>query len=529
MNKYIHFSLQPIPHNIFVIGACNPHTGSLRVNSVCLLEESNPELWSPGTYYVRPLHPTLRYLLWDYGALEHDEEKEYVLAKMKMIQELTAPFKCSDESDVYEQLTDLIVCSQEKMRENVFHYIKDNIDEESNHSIADRASKSCVSQRDIQRVFTFYHWLLKLYSKFSPHGCYKEKQSEYHQRAVLVSLGIVYYLRQPDFYRKEYETMIESTQFSSGISFSKAFNDDLNWMMCQIKGSIDKNVDHSLPPGIAMTTALKENIFAMIACICTKTPLIIVGEPGSSKTLSFHIVAENLRGSESVSSTFKCDTDIFPSVDPYFHQCSRHTTSNDIKTVFERAKVRQNTVISSVEKKTCVVFLDEAGLPEERLESLKALHYYLDESSVAFVGISNHVLDAAKTNRCVSVVRMKTSKEELEMLASGCLKDVVPSNIERVVKFCDNYLVIMKEEEYKNFFGLRDFIHFLQYLQRSHGEISNGKLVLKAIERNFNGKLSFQKLVLKLMDEVVEVCISHNLYIEGTHNMYFWSITAVWM
>ena len=444
--------------------------------------------------------------MWDYGALDLNEEKEYVLAKMKMIEELTL-FKCSDGSDIYEQLTNLIVNSQEEMRKNVLHFIKKNIDEDSDHSIADRASKSCVSQRDIQRVFTFYNWFLQLYSKFSPHGCYQEKQNEYQRRAVLVSLAIVYYLRQPVLYRKKYEKMIESTNFSEGISFSQAFNDDLDWMMGQIKGSIDKNADHSLPPGIAMTSALRENIFAMIACICTKTPLIIVGEPGSSKTLSFHIVAENLRGHESVSSTFKYDTNIFPSIDPYFHQCSRHTTSNDIKTVFERAKVRQETVISSVENKTCVVFLDEAGLPEESLESLKALHYYLDESSVAFVGISNHVLDAAKTNRCVSVVRMKTSKEELEMLARGCLSDVVPFDLERVVKFCCNYLNLMKEEEYKNFFGLRDFIHFLQYLQCSHREISSGKLVLKAIERNFNGKLSFRKLVLKLMDGVVEVCI----------------------
>jgi hypothetical protein len=46
-----------------------------------------------------------------------------------------------------------------------------------------------------------------------------------------------------------------------------------------------------------------------------------------------------------------------------------------------------------------VVFMDEAGLPEDAKESLKVLHYYLENSSVAFVGISNRPLDPAKMNR----------------------------------------------------------------------------------------------------------------------------------
>ena len=75
-----------------------------------------------------------------------------------------------------------------------------------------------------------------------------------------------------------------------------------------------------------------------------------------------------------------------------------------------------------------VVFMDEAGLPEERHESLKvqnsnmnialvlhayilqALHYYLDQQEVAFVAITNHILDAAKTNRAISLFRPSVSE-----------------------------------------------------------------------------------------------------------------------
>ena len=54
-----------------------------------------------------------------------------------------------------------------------------------------------------------------------------------------------------------------------------------------------------LPTGIAKTEALKENLFATIVCTVTKTPLIIVGAPGSSKTLSFNLTISNLMGPES--------------------------------------------------------------------------------------------------------------------------------------------------------------------------------------------------------------------------------------
>ena len=54
-----------------------------------------------------------------------------------------------------------------------------------------------------------------------------------------------------------------------------------------------------IPDNIAMTQALKENIFSVIVCAACKIPLIMVGEPGSSKTLSVTLVATNMRGEES--------------------------------------------------------------------------------------------------------------------------------------------------------------------------------------------------------------------------------------
>ena len=48
------------------------------------------------------------------------------------------------------------------------------------------SSHSCVSQRDIQRVFTFYQWLMTVYRYVRLHG---QKEVDYNRRAVMVSLG----------------------------------------------------------------------------------------------------------------------------------------------------------------------------------------------------------------------------------------------------------------------------------------------------------------------------------------------------
>ena len=82
--------------------------------------------------------------------------------------------------------------------------------------------------------------------------------------------------------------------------------------------------------------------------------------------------------------------------------------------MFERAIQRQNAwdnatggkseAGSGSLRRTAVVFMDEAGLPEEAKESLKVLHYYLDDPSVAFVAITNRPLDAAKMNRYVQLL-----------------------------------------------------------------------------------------------------------------------------
>lgn len=462
-------SSQPIPHNIFIVGACNPHRG----NSLAALSEET-DTWVRGSYYVRQLHPTLHCLMWDYGALGERQERDYILAKMTMCN------KFLSNADL-ANLTDLIGKSQNLMRSYALDQLKTCGLSEGE---ASACSRSCVSQRDIQRVFTFYEWLMKMYGAFRPYG----KNHDYSARAVVVALGLVYYLRLDSKHRKMYEEELDHQTTLTRISFSKTFDEELNWYI--------KHVD--LPEGIAKTRALKENLLATIVCTMTHTPLIIVGCPGSSKTLSFNLTLANLKGEESKREVFR-NTKVFRSLDPHFYQCSRRTTSNEIQIVFSRAINRQRSHAKVPLPVYCVVFMDEAGLPEEQHESLKILHYYLDTQEISFVAISNHVLDAAKTNRAVSLYRPEASREDLSTLAKGCLC-ATPDNpppelrkdVEIVTRFCRAFETIMNMEEFQCFFGLRDFIHFISYLRRKRMEMISPQLVMKALERNFNGVKSKQ-------------------------------------
>ena len=385
------------------------------------------------------------------------------------------------------KLKDLIVESQTKMR----MFAKEQLKKITrDFQFIHNSSRNCVSQRDIQRVFTFYQWFKSMYEK-------KRSYADCHRRAVLVSLGLVYYMRLNTEYRKKYEEYLNDCFCGAGeVSFIEAFQDELNYFIGKVQ----------LPRGIARTLALKENLFAIIICTVTHTPLIIVGAPGSSKTLSFNQAIANLKGQESKVSLFR-DTDIFRALDPHYYQCSRRTTSNEIETVFSRAITRQRSHQDFHMPIYCVVFMDEAGLPEESRESLKVLHYHLDQQVVSFVAITNHLLDAAKTNRAISLFRPEAcDSKDLQILAKGCLHsssepttEDVGGDMKMIIKFCEPYSKCMKDPKFSKFFGLRDFIHFVTYFRRrrDEGQALSPELVMQALERNFNGSGEFETICMK--------------------------------
>ena len=126
-----------------------------------------------------------------------------------------------------------------------------------------------------------------------------------------------------------------------------------------------------LPPGIATTEALKENVFATVVCTMTRIPLIIVGQPGSSKRLSFEIVINNLLGLHSPNAVFR-NCEVFERLNPHFYQCSHNSTSTDLETVFQQAINRQANLRYLNMNSVSVVMMDEAGLSQHHQKHMNS-------------------------------------------------------------------------------------------------------------------------------------------------------------
>lgn len=201
---------------------------------------------------------------------------------------------------------------------------------------------------------------------------------------------------------------------------------------------------------------------------------------------------------------------------PFHYQCSKKSTSNEVASVFDRAIQRQSKARRS--KQQCLVFMDEAGLPEEEKESLKVLHYLLEghmsaAPEVSFVCITNHILDAAKSNRCICLLRPEPDKDELMCIAKGVLCQKHQEDVSTIecISFgeqvammpeefcgliCGCYLSLLRNRTnfawFVRFFGLRDFIHMIMFLRR-RASLRDSVLhisvetMLHSLERNFNG------------------------------------------
>ena len=90
------------------------------------------------------------------------------------------------------------------------------------------------------------------------------------------------------------------------------------------------------------------------------------------------------------------------------------------------------------------------------------------------------------------------------------------------MKFCSAYFRLMQEDwlvqsfityavvsqshslfcRFKKFFGLKDFIHFINYIRRNYQDSIDASLVLQSLERNFNGIQDFKHICSVFLEMV---------------------------
>ena len=357
-----------------------------------------------------------------------------------------------------------------------------------------------------------------------------------HYNALVLATAVAYFYRLPAAYRGEFERRYPIRAIGGPW---RAYGGLVAEAARQLYA------DTEVPSGVAPTAALLENLLCTVVCIDARVPLVIVGPPGCSKTLSFKIAVDNMKGAQSAHAAYRG----LGHAHPFRYQCSPASTDAEVAGVFRSAAAEQRMHDANPDqgRQRCVVLLDEAGLPDERRSPLKVLHYALDHPQVSAVLLSNTPLDAAKTSRMAMVVQSRPGAADLRELAWGSICGCDASgNVRReaalgaipyaeaerikgaVEALCAAYEELTgsgssgeskgegwaKYAPVPDYFHLRDFVYMLRYIGREHRKMERfygftPAIIARALRRNFGGAASEAqfKAVLGLFFERLRQCL----------------------
>ena len=484
---------EKINDNFIFIGTCNPYRiinkkmkqcGLIyqKINNFKKDENINktPEL----IYNVNPLPLCLINFIFNLGNLTEKDEKEYASSIIEFsfndfIKSISRyGITNIDEEDIKKEkirIVDMIIFSQ--------NYLKNKFD------------NSLTSIRDIKRFTIFYEWFLKhLIIDSKNKKEYQNNNKELFKDCLNLSIYFNYYLRISDLnLRKDFGQKI-------GLFLEKDF---LEIPLIEEKNITELLIDDK---EIVLNRMIRENLLSLFICINTKEPIIIVGKPGSGKTLSINYLANSMKGDFSENNYFKRKDGLII----YRYQGTDKTTSEDIINIFK--KVRNSKEYSL--KNIPIFLFEEMGVALKSKDNpLKILNYELEcekekdkKNRISFVGISNWSFDSAKMNRVFYSFVPEPSNDELIEnainIANSSDKELSNKYDYFFCSLAKTYYkyknLDLKNELYNNFHGNRDFYFLIKdsindlienknILTNENSDLILTKIGIKNIERNFGG------------------------------------------
>ena len=506
-----------LPENIFFIGACNPYRyGRKGVDNYALKIEGAKE--KNLVYTVNPLPFSLLNFVFNFGNLTPDDEKSYI---NNMVVNPIENFFWKEVELANKDNKDFDRNNKEKyfskenyeLCEELKKLSRDAIIEAQNY-VRDNNDVSSVSLREIRRFSIFYEFFVEYFrknKKISENMDQKENydkfdtfyqnlnNKEIYINSIKLSIYLCYYMRLNN---KECRQELAK-------KMNKIFGDNFILIPEHEQNYVVKNI--KLKMGIAKNEALLENLFTLFACVNAKVPLFIVGKPGCSKSLSVQLLFGAMKGDSSDNPLFKS----LPRLVINSFQGSLGSTSKGVLNIFKKARKFLKNYNNNLYKMISMIYFDEMGLAEHSPNNpLKVIHseleYDLNEGvkKIAFVGISNWVLDASKMNRGLFLSIPQPDKDDLKKtaitIAESYNKKLAEDNKDLFLNLADSYYEykrILHEEHTKNedFHGSRDFYHLIktamrQLLQKKEedndfniDENVKQDIGIKSIERNFAG------------------------------------------
>jgi hypothetical protein len=184
-----------------------------------------------------------------------------------------------------------------------------------------------VSLRDVERFLkVFLFFLLQKNSD----GAYMREPED----GLLFTVFYSYYCRFNTIQIREElcEYLDQNVTQEQGrkafkINCKKVVKDEMN----QIKNVLNLSDFYK---SIAFTDTLRENLFMTMISVLNNLPIIIVGPPGSSKTLCTRLLHDSMKGKHSKIEYFKN----LPNLMYKTYQCSVLSTPESIEKAFKNAK-----------------------------------------------------------------------------------------------------------------------------------------------------------------------------------------------
>ena len=247
-------------------------------------------------YLVQPLPQSLLYYVFSFGSIDDDDEKKYIHS---IIEKLFT----KEEQILHENTTEAI--------SQCHRYLRNTFD------------PSVVSLREIARFSKCIEFFQKEY--FPKKNKFENRNNDEKNnkiRSIICSIYLNYYIRLTDDKKRNNFEMTLRPILLKLVNNEKSFEEKGGNLLEQINNdNLKKEISTRKPPeeinkfsdflkieqeyllnqieldkGIGKNTLLKENVFLFFLSVITNIPLIIIGKPGSGKSLNAKLINKSMRG-----------------------------------------------------------------------------------------------------------------------------------------------------------------------------------------------------------------------------------------
>ena len=352
-----------LEENIKLIGACNPYRKERKGKKISGLK--HPKEQNQLVYLVNKLPQPLMYYVFNFGSIDKDDEDKYILSIISVL--------FTEDKILKERTRDII--------SKCHSYLRKNYD------------NSVVSLREISRFKECYKFFYEYYEKQNKFLGIQSDVKLIKIKSVILSIYSCYYIRLIDERIKKNFDSEMNNEFIKLVNYEDK-EDNINCnekapliskIKEPLKSDIKKNLEANnisefngfnqlvlieenfllkeikLDEGIGINKSLRDNIFMLFVALNTKIPLIIIGKPGSGKSLSAHLIFKVMKGKYSESKFFS----LFNSIIQSYFQGSYSTIPEEVENLFEIATGKLKLLIEkNVKKKDLpisMILFDELG------------------------------------------------------------------------------------------------------------------------------------------------------------------------